>query len=74
VDWLRPFPRDSLLELDYAGVASLFTEADLALDESAAEVAASIDALERGEYEMAGEFYATAAGRWAHAQALAYAN
>lgn len=74
MDWLRPFPRGSLLELDYAGVASLFTEADLALDESAADVAASIDALERGEYEMAGEFYAAAAGRWAHAQALAYAN
>jgi hypothetical protein len=74
IDWLRPFPRESLLELDYAGVASLFTEADLVLDESAADVAASIDALEQGEYEAAGEFYAAAAGRWAHAQALGYAN
>lgn len=74
VDWLRPFPRDSVLELDYAGVASLFSDADLTLDETAAEVAASIDALERGAYEEAGEHYAAAAGRWARAQSLGYAN
>lgn len=72
--WLKPFPGDSVVELDYGGVASLFSEADLALDESAAEVAASIDALEEGDYEAAGEFYAAAASRWAHAQALAFAN
>jgi hypothetical protein len=73
-DWLRPFPADALVELDYAGVATSFSEAELALDESAAEVSASIDALERGEYEEAGEFYAAAAARWAHAQALSFAN
>jgi hypothetical protein len=74
VDWMRPFPRESVLELDYAGVAALFSDADLTLDETAAEVAASIDALERGEYEEAGEHYAAAAGRWARAQSLGYAN
>lgn len=72
--WMKPFPGESILELDYGGVASIFSEADLALDESAAEVAASIDALEQGDYEAAGEFYAAAASRWAHAQALAFSN
>lgn len=74
LDWMRPFPGDGILELDYAGVASLFSETELALDETAAEINASIDALDRGDFEAAGELYATAAGRWAHAHALAYAN
>ena len=74
VDWMRPFSRAAVLELDYAGVAALFTEAELALDESASDVLASIDALERGDLEAAGEAYAAAASRWAHAQALSHAN
>jgi hypothetical protein len=74
LDWMRPFPGEGILELDYAGVASLFSDAELVLDESAADVVASIAALERGDFEAAGELYATAAGRWAHAHALAYAN
>jgi hypothetical protein len=44
------------------------------LDESAADIAASIEALARGDLEEAGEHYARAASRWAHAHALAYAN
>ena len=72
--WLEEFPRDALLELDYGGVAELFDSTELALDESAAEVAASIDALARGDLDAAGEHYAAAASRWAHAHALAYAN
>jgi len=72
--WLEPFPRDAVVELDYGGVASLFTRAELAIDESAADIAASLDALENGDYEEAGEHYGFAASRWAHAQSLAYAN
>ena len=74
VRWLEEFPRDGLIELDYGGVVDLFHETDLVLDESAAEIAASIDALARGDFEEAGEHYASAASRWAHAHALAYAN
>jgi hypothetical protein len=74
VRWLEEFPRDAIVELDYGGVASLFDEADLVLDESAADIAASLDALEREDYEAAGEHYGTAAARWAHAHALSYAN
>ncbi len=74
VAWLEDFPRDSLVELDYADVADFFDETDLVLDDSAADVAASLDALEEGDFEAAGEHYTTAVSRWAHAHALAYVN
>ena len=74
VEWMEGFPADAVVELDYAGVASLFSEAELALDESAAEIGASIDALDHGDYEQAGELYAAAATRWAHAQSLSFLN
>lgn len=74
VQWLEEFPRDALVELDYGGVTSLFTDADLVLDESAADINASLAALEREDFEAAGEHYGAAASRWAHAHALAYAN
>ena len=74
VHWLEGFPADAMVELDYAGVAGLFSEGDLVIDETAKEVAASIDALEEGDYETAGEMYAVAASRWAHAQSIAFAN
>lgn len=72
--WLSEFSTDALLELDYAGVAGLFQAADIALDDSAEEVAASLLALEEYDYERAGEKYAAVASRWAPAQALGYVN
>lgn len=74
LEWVRPFPADAVLELDYGTVSALFTPADLAIDETGAEVHASLDALAEGDFERAGEHYAAAASRWAHAQSLAYAN
>lgn len=74
VHWLEEFPRDALVELDYGGVVDLFDDTDLVLDESAADIAASLAALEREDFEAAGEHYGVAAARWAHAHALAYAN
>ncbi len=72
--WLDRFPPDSMLELDYDGVAELFAEGDLVLDESAADTAASLLALELGNYEEAGSFYAKVARRWGPVQSLAFAN
>lgn len=72
--WLREFRVDAMLELDYAGVASLFPESEIVLDESAAEVRKSLEALERGDYEEAGEFYMAVASRWAPVQALTFTN
>lgn len=72
--WLRRFSPDSMLELDYDGVAELFSDGDLVLDESAAETAASLHALELGNFDEAGQFYTTIARRWGRVQSLAFAN
>jgi len=72
--WLSEFRPDAVVELDYGDVAALFTAADLALDESCAEVRDSLEALERGDYDEAGEHYMAVAARWAPFQALTYSN
>ena len=72
--WLRRFAADSMLELDYDRVAELFSDGDLVLDESVADTASSLHALEQGNYEEAGAFYAAIARRWGRVQALAFAN
>ena len=72
--WLETFQSDSLVELDYGGAARYFSDGDLVIDETAAEVHASLSALEKGDLEEAGDRYAAAASRWAPIQALTYAN
>lgn len=73
-EWMVDFPGGAVVELDYGSVAGLFTENDLLMDESATHISASLDALEVDDLELAGEFYAMAAGRWAAMQARLYAN
>lgn len=73
-EWVKQFSDDALLELDYGGVVHLFAPADLALDESAADVAEALDALEQGDFDQATEHYGRVAERWSHAQSLTYAN
>jgi len=72
--WLGEFGAEGMLELDYRDTASLFDAATLLLDQSAADIARSLAALEHHDYEEAGLAYAQVAGRWAPAQALAYVN
>lgn len=72
--WLREFSGDGMLELDYRDTAQLFDGADLVVDQSAAEIGRSLEALERFDYEEAGLAYAEVAERWAAAQALTYVN
>ncbi len=72
--WVREYSEDGMLELDYHTVSMLFPDGALAFDESAGEIKQSLDALERLDYEEAGEAYAEVASRWAPAQALAYVN
>jgi hypothetical protein len=74
IDWLRGFPADAVVELDYGGAARLFSDGELATDETAEEVAASLRALNRGDYEDAAEHYGRVAARWAHAQSLTFAS
>lgn len=73
-DWLAAFPTSSMVELDYGGVATFFSAAELAVDESAAEVWGSLEALDRGDLDEATHLYGLAASRWVDAQAVAYSN
>lgn len=73
-EWLVEFPRDSVVELDYGTVAGLFSASELALDETASQVAASLEALRQGDMELASDHYTQAAARWVMLQARAYAN
>lgn len=73
-EWLAEFDPLGMVELHYHTVAGLFSDGELAMDESCADVHRSLDALERFDYEAAGRAYADVAGRWAAAQALTYVN
>ncbi|MGX1270954.1 hypothetical protein [Streptomyces phaeoluteigriseus] len=62
--WLEEFHPRSLVELDYGGLVHALPAGDLEGDHSAADVAAGIDALRRGDGSAAGEAYARLAERW----------
>ena len=72
--WLTEFASDAMVELDYGSVAQLFSDGDLAIDESCADVHGSLRALDDGDFEEAGNYYGAVAGRWAPVQALTYTN
>lgn len=73
-NWVESFEGTDLLELDYGGVAELFSDGALALDETAADIQASLYALEAGNLDEASDHYGRAAARWAQAQSLTYMN
>ncbi|MFF3502000.1 hypothetical protein [Streptomyces sp. NPDC003247] len=62
--WLEEFHPRSLVELDYGGLVHALPAGDLENDHSAADVAAGIDALRRGDGAAAGEAYARLVERW----------
>lgn len=72
--WLADFGADSMIELDYGEAAKVFSEADLAFDESAVDVRESLLALERGDFDNSGMSYERVARRWADAQSYTYSN
>ncbi len=72
--WLSDFPESALVELDYGSVARFFPAAELALDQSVADLWASIEALAEGDWEVAGDRYGALVERWAVPMAIAYSN
>ena len=62
--WLAEFHPYSLVELDYGGLVQLLSDDALSGDQSAAEIAAAIDGITRGERELAIAMYKRAQGRW----------
>lgn len=67
-EWLKHFDERSLLELDYASVATLFAPDDLADDHSAADVWHAIAALGEGDGLRAGLYYRRVSERWGRAR------
>jgi len=63
--WLAAFDPRSILELDYGGVADLFTWDELDNDHSAREIQDAISALSSADLVRSAELYQGVAGRWA---------
>jgi hypothetical protein len=55
--WLEDFHRYSLVELDYGGLVQVLSDNALSSDHSAAEIAAAIDGVAKGERELALAMY-----------------
>lgn len=62
--WLEEFHPRSWVELDYGGLVHALPPGDLEDDHSAADVAAGVEALRRGDGVAAGEAYARLVERW----------
>ncbi|MFI9245851.1 hypothetical protein ACIGXF_25500 [Streptomyces sp. NPDC053086] len=62
--WLEEFHPRSLVELDYGGLVHVLPAGELEDDRSAADVAAGIEALRRGDGAAAGEAYGRLVERW----------
>lgn len=66
--WLSAFHPQSMLELDYAGVSSLFSWDELDNDHGGQEIQEAVEALaEPGGMARAAELYQVVASRWADA-------
>ena len=72
--WLAEFHPYSLVELDYGGLVHLLSDEALCGDESVAEIAAAIDGLARGEWEVAMAMHRRALARWQSLRATEFAN
>ncbi len=64
VDWLASFDDDSLVELDYGGLAAIISEGELAIDLSCEELWDAIEALERRDAAVAMARYEAVSNRW----------
>ncbi|MEU0332099.1 hypothetical protein [Streptomyces sp. NPDC006193] len=72
--WLEEFHPRALVELDYGGLVHVLPAGELEDDHSAADVAAGIEALRRGDAAAAGEAYGRLVERWRAVRARRSAN
>lgn len=72
--WIDEFPYDSMIELDYGSVATLFKKEDLLMDRSAAEMWSCLEALALSDYEDSAVRYNDLASWWNRVRALESAN
>jgi hypothetical protein len=73
-EWMNDFPADAMVELDYGTVGGDFSTSDLTFDRSAEDLWDSLEALEDGDWQTAGQAYAALVTRWAPAMAVSYSN
>ncbi len=73
-EWLAGFPPTWLVELDYSTVAGLFSTGELLFDTTCDDLWRSVAALEQHDPMEAHRCYEQAAGRWARAMMITYAN
>jgi hypothetical protein len=62
--WLERFHPHSAVELDYGGLVQMMTNEDVAMDTSAADVHAIVDAMEAGDAAEVGERYEALRDFW----------
>lgn len=72
--WADSFDPASLLELDYAGVAGLFSPQQLRADTSCEDLWQAIEALEAGDLLTAAATYGVVRARWSDRWVLQHAN
>jgi hypothetical protein len=72
--WLAKFSPHGLVELDYGGLVQLVDDEALRADESVAEAAVALAALQRGELELTVAMYKRLRARWRAVRALESAN
>lgn len=72
--WLEQFHPRSVVELDYAGLVPLLSDADLETDCSAADVAEALAALDQGRGDLAVQAYCRVAERMKALQAVETAS
>ncbi|MFJ6720653.1 hypothetical protein [Streptomyces sp. NPDC091259] len=72
--WLEEFHPRSMVELDYGGLPHALSEAGLAGDHSARDMAAGLAALRAGDTEGAAEGFADLAERWRTVRERLFAN
>ena len=71
-DWVEAFPEGAMLELDFGTVAQMFSPQDLVTDDSAEEIWASVQALERGDFAEARSLYIEMAAKWSSMMAVGF--
>ncbi|HEY6275542.1 MAG TPA: hypothetical protein VIX86_04350 [Streptosporangiaceae bacterium] len=74
LSWLAEFDPQSLVELDYGGLVHLLSDDALRADQSVAEMSAAVNALARGEPELATAMYRRVTRRWQPLAGLEHAS
>lgn len=72
--WLDEFSDDGILELDYGSVAGTFEPEELVEDHSAAQLWASLEALQGGDVERSGQIFSEVVDRWTQVRVLEVVN